>query len=75
MIVFAEEINKYVYAYDENKKLILSKQGLLHNYSDNFIAIKRLNSPEIIDIYDSKGDKAYSSNQINNTSDLLDTII
>lgn len=75
MIVFAEEINKSVYAYNETKSLIFSKPGILHNYSDNFIAVKRLNSPEIIDIYDCKGVKVYSPNEINDATDLLDTIV
>lgn len=63
MIVFAEEIKGMVYAYDENKKNIISRRGKLHNYSDNYIAIKR-DLSDIIDVFDSKGKKVYSSNEI-----------
>lgn len=74
MIVFAEEINDYVYAYNENKKLILSKSGHLHNYSDNFIAIKRTDSSKVVDVYNSNGLKVCSSNELVDATDLLGAI-
>lgn len=74
MIIFAEEIKGCVYAYDENKKLIISKLGHLHNYSDNFIAIERTDSSKIIDVYDFKGLRVCSSNELVDTTDLLDLI-
>lgn len=47
----ALEINGYVHAYNTDKQEMLCVAGYLHNYSDNFVAVKRLNNKSI-DIYD-----------------------
>ena len=58
MIIIVVERKGRVYAYDENKKCIISKDGLLYNYTEKYVAIKRINNDNqnlIIDVYNSDG--------------------
>lgn len=57
MILIAVETNDYVKVYDCSKNLIISKPGLLHNYSEKHVAIKRLGDNKTIDIYNDCGEK------------------
>lgn len=75
MIVFAEEVNKTVYAYDERKQLIFKHKGVLHNYTEKYIAIKRPDDSPSIDVFDCDGNLVYASTELSNTEDLLKVIV
>lgn len=52
MIIFAIEKNKIVYAYNDNREMIVREQGELYHYTDSTITIKRNKDYYI---YDEKG--------------------
>lgn len=55
MILIAVEKDNNVYVYSEERQTILSRRGNLYNYNQHYVAIKRLNSDDVIDIFDSNG--------------------
>ena len=56
MILIAIESNARVYAYNEEKQLVLNKQGKLYNYNNNFVAISRISDIKAIDVFNSNGE-------------------
>ena len=60
MIMLVVEKNNRVWVYDDNKKLIMTIQGKLYNYTDKIVSIDRNADGKIIDIYNDKGEKICS---------------
>lgn len=75
MILFAQQIKEYVYAYNESKEKIFCKKGELYQYTDSTVAIKNSDTNTIY-IYGVNGELlAQSPKDFVDMSNIIDTII